>query len=798
MKQNKLLMSFVAFMTFLSMNATVYSGKCGSNSNSVKWELDTETGIIHIAGKGKMGFRSNEKPEWLQYASLIKSCKVDSGVTEICDYAFYGCDQLESVSLPSTLTRLGLRSFEGCFSLESIKIPDNVEMVLRNTFEGCVSLKSVNIPQSAKYIRQRAFKGCKNLKSIYVPKKVQEIENLAFEDCVNLEFFSVDEKCELCLKDSVFSGCTSLTQITLPQSVKKTSVFTYDNSCIEEINIVITDFEKPNTTYYNEGLKYNYIYDGKVIEGDYVIPEGVRTMGKAILGGCYKLTSVKTSTTTTEIQTFAFEGCKNLKSIEITPSVKVIEHAFSGCCNVTSFKLPNSVEKIDFDPYNDCPKLDDISLMVENWEDDNAVVAYYGQHDRLSFGFKYFYRNQEVFGDYVFPEGLTKIGCDALSLCKAVNSIAIPNTVTSIGDCAFQRCANLRKVDLGESIKLIPDCAFWGDVALTKIEIPRSVTRIGTSAFGRCANLREVLGMEGVKNIEAYAFSSCSSLKNFVFPSKMDTIDYEVFNFCTSLCDVKLPDTLTYIGDNVFAGCTALPIIDNVRYADSYLVCALGDNPTYTIKDGTKYIGTEAFVRHRNLAEINIPSSVRSIGRDAFSGCNSLQKLVIPEGVKTIKTDAFACCRTLKEVSIPKSVASIGESAFYGCTELQSIDVNWVNPISPDDYTFEEVDKKTCKLYIPAGTYNAYYYKAGWASFRANMIEKDVPDAIDEVTGKSIPEIHIANNSVSLSNNNGKYCIYSSNGSLVAQGCGNNIVNLVKGVYLLKLENGLSRKVVVE
>jgi len=76
-----------------------------------------------------------------------------------------------------------------------------------------------------------------------------------------------------------------------------------------------------------------------------------------------------------------------------------------------------------------------------------------------------------------------------------------------------------------------------------------------------------------------------------------------------------------------------------------------------------------------SLTSITIPSSVTSIGSDAFEGCTGLTSITIPSSVTSIGYSAFEGCTGLTSVTIPSSVTGIGDKAFYGCTNLTSITI---------------------------------------------------------------------------------------------------------------------------
>lgn len=131
------------------------------------------------------------------------------------------------------------------------------------------------------------------------------------------------------------------------------------------------------------------------------------------------------------------------------------------------------------------------------------------------------------------------------------------------------------------------------------------------------------------------------------------------------LTSANIPNSVTSIGESAFFRCTSLPVIDNIRYAGTYLVEATDKTlSTYTIKAGTRFIGQSAFSECSALNSVIIPNSVISIKKNAFYRCSALASVTIGNNVTSIGDNSFESCTRLKSITIPNNVTRIGESAF--------------------------------------------------------------------------------------------------------------------------------------
>lgn len=262
-------------------------------------------------------------------------------------------------------------------------------------------------------------------------------------------------------------------------------------------------------------------------------------------------------------------------------------------------------------------------------------------------------------GDKVFADNLF------------IKKLVIPESVKSLGNKMCYGAKNLEEVVLPNDITVIPDYAFENCSSLININIPTSLVQIRANAFSQTA-LKEFIAPESLKEIWLYAFKDAKELTNVELKNVTEIGDM-VFENCEKLESIVIPETLEEIGASVFGGCSSLQDIDlpnkplaldrntfygsayyedksnwenGVLYVDNYLLAINSDFlnlSEYEVKEGTIAIAINAFLNNaQNLTKITLPEGLKLIGDKAFSGLYKLESVNIPSSVDTIGYNAFA------------------------------------------------------------------------------------------------------------------------------------------------------------
>ena len=448
--------------------------------------------------------------------------------------------------------------------------------------------------------------------------------------------------------DSAFVGCTSLTSVTIPNSVTSIGNYAFYHSSLTSVTIPNSVTSIGDLAFSYTSLTYPvynahcFAYLPMSFKGAYAIPEGI----KHITGGAFcdrhYLTSITIPNSVTSIGNWAF-AASALTSIFIPNSVTSIgESAFHCCSSLASVSIGNSVTTIGRDAFHYCFSLTSLTI----------------------------------------PNSVTSIGGSAFSECSSLTSVSIGNSVTSIGGGAFLECSSLTSVSIGNSVTNIGDCAFAACSSLASItcdattpptmysetflgvskSIPVYIPCGTISAYNTAQYWDEFTNIQQ-PSLAKYSINISSSNSQMgsakvIYNTPCDgaqisaTANYGYRFAQWSDGNTNNPRTLVLTQDTtltaefeqLFGQCGDSLYWEYNQTNKTISITGAGDMYDYTADTQPWMLFKE------ELTEINISNKVTTIGTAAFQGCTRLGKVSIGISMKDISANAFANCTKLYDI----------------------------------------------------------------------------------------------------------------------------------------------------
>ena len=574
----------------------------------------------------------------------LESVALPESLTTLGSRSFEFCKSLKTIKIPSGVTTIPFQCFNGCSSLESIAIPEGVTDIGNEAFSGC-NLNALTLPESLEKIGSWAFYYNRSLKSINIPAKVKTIEEWAFTYCGLTEL--VIPEGVTTIGQRAFSA-NSLQKLTLPSTITSIgeSAF-YDNNRFLSIicnaatpptlgadvfgRSITTSIKVPMASIaayrQAEGWK-NFInyYGGEMISDGITYwfneKEAMVAVAEAALTEANIPSAVE------------FEGNR-------CQVIKINDKVFSGNTNLTTVSLPENLVEIGAFAFNECKNLASVAL----------------PESLTTLGDRAFYACKSL-KTIKIPSGITIIPDSCFYECSSLESVTIPEGVTAVGGDALRFC-NLNALTLPESLEKIGSHAFDGNKSLKSVNIPAKVKTIEERAFSFCG-LTELVIPEGVLVIDQDAFLGNYSLKNLTLPSTITSIGESAFlyndNLQSIICNAVTPPTL---GADVFGRSITTSVkvplqsIAAYRQADGwkniseyYVYEVISDGVTYRIDDKAAYVRAV----DKTVSEICLAENVAfegaqyplyKIADKAFAGNGSITLVTVPATVETIGSNAF-------------------------------------------------------------------------------------------------------------------------------------------------------------
>lgn len=507
-------------------------------------------------------------------------------LTEIPQNALYQNTYLKTVSLPSTVTKIG----ESAFSI-------------------CSNLESVAFPASLLEIGDNAFSFTK-LSEVILPEGVTTLGNQAFGDCGSLVTVSLPASFNLQSAIDIFPFGGS----------KSIASFSGNSPMISQDRRCLIDSEGRLFAFAPAGLNGSYyaIPDGVVTIGmmnqagfnNVYIPNSVQIIDQGAFYGCNRLEYVSIGSGVVDIRDSAFENCTSLNTVSIPSNVSLIRnYAFKGCTSLQTVLMINCVTPPQLYPNNqtfgDTNNTFKIFIPGASYQAYCAATGW----GALQSHFNLVQTNKEIWfttvsGEEIDMRGVTGEDPRPFYFANGGFWVAV----------------------FDDPVTSIPDQAFWKDTDLKTMNLPGNVQSIGSHAFAECTQLESVklLNPDALTTIGSYAFSTSQKLR--VVGGNVEPVDGEyitnlpavtslgfgAFYQDSKITNLRLPVLETLNGSIIrFAGIKSLEI-PNVK---SLAASAIYDSPDFKVLNlpSVETMAQSCLGQCRYLEEIHIGPNVGSM-----------------------------------------------------------------------------------------------------------------------------------------------------------------------------------------
>ena len=440
------------------------------------------------------------------------------------------------------------------------------------------------------------------------------------------------------------------------------------------------------------GVLIKYVGGG----GEVVIPDGVSAIGDEAFILCAGLTSIAIPSSVTTIGERAFGGCKDLTSITFAEDSRLTgigQDAFSFCTSLTSVSLPASVASIGERAFSRCGNLTSLTI-----SDGMRIIG--------AEAFSYCKQLSALF----LPDSVIEIGARAFAFCHALESVTVKGKLERLGESAFESCGALRHIDIPAPMNveehsfagchIVPN---WGFAACKNQTVKENTILCWLTEDPRPNNPEYVKYLKKNKRSILFAIAENDNVDAFTAITRenigggfsIEDLDEEIGFIprkpaVTAAMREYKSKTFTQEERNAYAE-------EKKKTAEGRGLTVAGWRKVFTLKKRSagyeivKYLGDAAMVC---IPAVIGKTPVTSIGDKAFRYCKSTS-ITIPSSVKSIGEEAFDHCGNLTEITIPSSVTSIGSRVLAYCGRLTSVTVAAGNPCyHSEDNCLIETEKK--------------------------------------------------------------------------------------------------------
>lgn len=582
-------------------------------------------------------------------------------VVAVADSAFAGTSALTSVSLPSSVTKIGNDAFLNS-GVSTVTIPEQIKSIGAEAFMGCANLTQITIPASMTAIPEGAFAGT-GITSLVLPATVTTVGAHAFEGCAALATLEFAQQVTA-IGENAFSGCplTSVKSISIVPAVCGAQAFDSTTTATATLTVPLgfidtykaADVWKDFQNFAEQTIPVNL--------GDRFAKGGVMYQVTALSDDANEVKVTyynnQSNINTSNAQGYGAEvsvpATINYQGIDFTVT-EIGDSAMMGATSITTLNIAEGVKRIGLRGLYNCNKLENLTLPAS----------------LQSLGGYAFYNN--AFTSLTIPDGVTELPTNLFYNCKKMETVNIPATVTKIADCLFYSCSALKSNPLPATVTEWPLQTFAYCSSLTEVVVPENVT-LGQSVFANCTSLTTLTLPQSVTAIPYRLCYSCAALENLTMSQQVTEVDDYAFDGCKKL-NLNLPQTITTIGNYAFENCALTEV--NLPNLATLGKNGLASNPNLAVINipNATEIGQYAFSACTSLTEFALPAGVTKLNSGTFTKCSALTKVTGLAGITDVPMHCFSSCSALTDLDFGTEIKSIGSYAFDGCSSLANFEL---------------------------------------------------------------------------------------------------------------------------
>ena len=584
--------------------------------------------------------------------SSLKEFIVPEGVESLGDSSLYGCSSIEKISFPSTLKEIPCFSndFEGLPKLRRVELAEGIEKIADGAFCHYKNLKTINLPSTIKEIGEYSF-DYSGFVEITIPSNLKKVTRRAFEGDTNLKYVNLEDGVTI-IEEDAFRDCTQLQYISIPESVTDIDALAF-NGCP---NFYI----KVNKGSYAEKYANEYMIPFRTGSYKVIFKNNGRTVSTEYAD---KNESV-TPPSLEEKPGYTLSWDADYTNIQEDMVINVVwTKKDNGGGNTTIIVSPSETNKYTV-------TFKDRGKIVKTEKVKSGDAAEYPYINRNGY---------ELSWDKDFSKVTANI------TVNAVWTVIKPNKVTSLTaevqknsiDLSWDRAENTDYYLVYR--KATSDTEYRQIKKTTKILWTDEDVEPGTEYSYKVV---------GVCSVDGKKYQGADS---DIVTAKIGT---------PQIGDVYSVGNLKY----KVTGAKEVSVTGLAKVTDTLTI------PSSVTISGKVYkvtaIQDKAFYQNEDIVSIAIGNNVIYIGKYAFYQCPNLETVKFGKKVSVISTCAFTQCPNLENVTLPSSIRRIGAKAFYQCTSIKVLKING----SVLEYVGKKglAVNKTVTLRLPKKVYTKY------------------------------------------------------------------------------------------